>query len=85
MTVYDVIHVATTGFDAAHRICRHKEQMIGGTFTWAAIYPEQLYHFAQPNVGARSVVIDGNVTLTAEQAAMVNGLMARAKQPTEAA
>jgi hypothetical protein len=83
MTVYDVIHVATTGFDAAHRTCRHKEQIIGGTFTWAAIYPDQLRHFAE--VGARSVVIDGNVTLTAEQAATVNGLMARAKQPTEAA
>jgi hypothetical protein len=84
MTVYDVVHVATSsGVHVAQHTCRKKEVRASGVFSWAVATPDQLRHFAE--VGARSVVIDGNVTLTAEQAAMVNGLMARAKQPTEAA
>jgi hypothetical protein len=83
VTVYDVVHVAhATSTPAAVKACERKAIRVAG-FRWAVIRPDQLRHFAE--VGARSVVIDGNVTMTAEQAAMVNGLMARAKQPTEAA
>jgi putative N-acetylmannosamine-6-phosphate epimerase len=83
VTVYDVVHITNrAGFDAAERACKNKmrRRVIA---RYAIAEPDQLRHFAE--VGARSVVIDGNVTLTAEQSAMVNGLMARAKQPTEAA
>jgi len=84
MTVYDVVHVAIPAHTrAAEEVCKRKAKRAGFGYRWAVATPDQLRHFAE--VGARSVVIDGNVTLTAEQAAMVNGLMARAKQPTEAA
>jgi hypothetical protein len=83
MTIYDVVHVTNrSGFAEAEKVCQRKMKR-AAQFNYAIAEPDQLRHFHL--VGARDVVIDGNVSLTTEQWAMVDGLIERGKQPTEAA